>query len=123
MAEPEDLAVAIKMFTRQIVIRKVHFTGEVPDRVGFYLGHLKSWTEWMRKRLVSGESIARTAMSMRDFQTLSHSFRDNEGHIFHQAWRSYHPDWLQKVSVIGANGHQYEKFVPIPREDETWLPL
>jgi bifunctional DNA primase/polymerase-like protein/primase-like protein len=123
VAEPEDLAVAIKMFTRQIIIRKVHFTGEVPDRVGFYLGHLKSWTEWMRKRLVKGESIASTAMSMRDFQTLSHAFRDNEGHIFHQAWRSYHADWLQTVSIIGANGHQYEKFVPIPREDETWLPL
>jgi hypothetical protein len=123
VAEPEDLAVAIKMFTRQIVIRKVHFTGEVPDRVGFYLGHLKKWMEWMQKRLIKGTPIEEVAMSKRDFQTLSHAFRDNETHIFDQAWRGFHMDWLRKVSIIAANGQQYDKFVPVPREDETWLSL
>jgi hypothetical protein len=41
VAEPEDLATAIKIFNRQIAIRRIHFTGEVPDRVGYYIGHLK----------------------------------------------------------------------------------
>jgi hypothetical protein len=123
VAEAEDLAVAIKIFRRQIIIRRVHFTGEVPDRVGYYIGHLKKWTESMRKRLVRGEPIARVAMSLRDFQTQSNAFRDNEVHVFNQAWRNYHDAWLAKTRVTGANGHMYEKFVPFPREDETWAPL
>jgi hypothetical protein len=96
-------------------------TGEVPDRVGFYLGHLKKWMEWMHKRLLKGTPVEEVAMTKRDFQTLSHAFRDNEEHTFEQAWRSFHKDWLRAVSITGANGHQYEKFVPVPREDETWL--
>jgi len=123
VAEVEDLAIAIKIFNRQIIIRRVHFTGEVPDRVGYYIGHLKKWTESMRKRLVKGEAIAWVAMSLRDFQTQSNAFRDNEIHVFNQAWRNYHEAWLAKTRVTGANGHIYEKFVPVPREDETWAPL
>jgi putative DNA primase/helicase len=122
-AEPEDLATAIKIFNRQIAIRRVHFTGEVPDRVGYYIGHLKKHTESMRKRLVKGEAIAWVAMSLRDFQTQSNAFRDNEIHVFNQAWRNYHEAWLTKVLVTGANGHVYDKFMPVPREDETWAPL
>jgi hypothetical protein len=123
VAEAEDLATAIKIFNRQIAIRRVHFTGEVPDRVGYYIGHLKKHTESMRKRLVKGEAIAWVAMSLRDFQTQSNAFRDNEVHIFNQAWRNYHEAWLTKVRVTGANGHVYDKFMPVPREDETWSPL
>jgi hypothetical protein len=123
VAEPEDLATAIKIFSRQMIIRRVHFTGEVPDRVGYYIGHLKKWTESMRKRLVKGEAIAWVAMSLRDFQTQSNAFRDNEIHVFNQAWRNYQEAWLTKVRVTGANGHVYDKFMPVPREDETWAPL
>jgi Bifunctional DNA primase/polymerase, N-terminal len=123
VAEAEDLAVAIEIFNRQMIIRRVHFTGEVPDRVGYYIGHLKKWTESMRKRLVKGEAITRVAMSLRDFQTQSNAFRDNEVHVFNQAWRNYHEAWLAKTRVTGANGHLYEKFIPVPREDETWAPL
>jgi hypothetical protein len=121
-AEPEDLAVAIKMFTRQIVIRRVHFTGEVPDRVGFYEGQLQKLTERMHRRLISGAPIEEVAMSLVDFQNLSNAYRDREGRAFDQAWRT-HVKRLTKVSVIGANGHKYDKFVPVPLEDETWLPL
>jgi Bifunctional DNA primase/polymerase, N-terminal len=123
VAETEDLATAIKIFNRQIIIRRIHFTGEVPDRVGYYIGHLKKWTESMRKRLVKGEAIAWVAMSLRDFQTQSNAFRDNEIHVFNQAWRNYQEAWLTKVRVTGANGHVYDKFMPVPREDETWAPL
>lgn len=123
VAEAEDLATAIKIFNRQVIIRKVYFTGEVPDRVGYYIGHLKKHTESMRKRLVKGEAIAWVAMSLRDFQTQSNAFRDNEIHVFNQAWRNYQEAWLTKVRVTGANGHVYDKFMPVPREDETWAPL
>lgn len=123
VAEPEDLETAIKIFNRQLVIRRVCFTGEIPDRVGFYIGYLKRAEAWMHKRLAAGEPIAKVAMSLRDFQTESHSFRDNEGHIFNRAWAAFHDEWLTKVQITGANGHTYEKFVPVPREDETWLPV
>jgi hypothetical protein len=90
-----------------VIIRRVHFTCEVPDRVGYYIGHLKRWTESMRKRLVKGEAIVRVAMSLRDFQTQSNAFRDNEIHVFNQAWRNYHEAGLAKARVTGANGHLY----------------
>jgi len=123
VAGPEDLTVATKIFNRQIIIRRIHFTDEIPDRVGYYIRHLKKLTESMRKRLVRGEAIAKVAMSLRDFQTLSNAFRDNEVHIFNRAWQNYHEAWLAKTRVIGANGHQYEKFVPAPQENETWFPV
>ena len=123
VAEPADLDTAITIFNRQVIIRRVCFTGEIPDRVGFYIGYLKRAEAWMHKRLAAGEPMAKVAMSLRDLQTESHSFRDNEGHIFNRAWSAFHEEWLTKVHVTGANGHTYEKFVPVPREDETWLPI
>jgi hypothetical protein len=121
VADLGDLAVAAKIFNRQTVIRRVHFRGEIPDRVGFYLGLFKVITERMRKRLRAGEHIANVAMSLRDFQTDTHAFRDNEMHVFNQAWRNFERDYLVKVAVKGKNGQTYEKFVPMPYEDEMWL--
>lgn len=120
MAEQEDLDVAVKIFKRQIVIRKKHFTGEVPDRVGFYLGYLKRETEKMHKRLLAGEPITKVALSLRDFQTNSHAWRDNEIHVFNRAWQNWERDWLSKTIIESANGHNYEKYLPVPEENEFW---
>ena len=50
----EDAEIAIKIFTRQLVIRQVCFTTEVPDRVGYYLGLIKIITEKMQRQLAAG---------------------------------------------------------------------
>jgi hypothetical protein len=60
-------------------------------------------------------------MSPRDFQTATNAFRDNEVQVFNTAWRNYEKDHLSKVGVIGKNGRTYEKYVPMPYEDEFWL--
>ena len=120
VASLADLDVAIRIFQRQIVIRRVHFSEEIPDRVGYYLGLLKGITRSMRKRLVAGELIADVAMSIRDFQTNTHAFRDNELAVFNNAWRNYVKDHLWEVKVKAKNGQTYKKFVPLPNEDEMW---
>jgi hypothetical protein len=122
VAEPQDLDVAIKIFNRQIVIRRVCFTDEIPDRVGFYLGHLKKAEKQMRKRLNQGEPYQNVAMSLRDLMTATNAYKENEEHVFDRAWKSVSGSFFEKVPVKGANGHRYEKFVPVPYEHETWLP-
>ena len=119
-ATAEDLDVAIRIFDRQMVIRRVHFSDEVPDRVGYYIGLLKTITKGMRKRLVAGDLIGDVALSVRDFQTATHAFRDNELQVFHNAWRNYEKDHLWKVKVKAKDGQTYEKYIPMPYEDEMW---
>jgi putative DNA primase/helicase len=120
IAEPEDLNVAIKIFNRQIVIRRLNFTGEVPDRVGFYTAKIKAIVDAQRNELNQGKTVAQVAKSNRDFQTLTNAFRDNEVHTFERAWKSL-SDHVTPVAVIAGNGQKYQKWVPMPYEHEMWL--
>jgi hypothetical protein len=120
LAKPEDLDVAIKIFKRQMVIRQVCFTGEVPDRIGFYASKIKAMVEAMRKDLNSGKTVAQVAKSIRDFQTMTHAFRDNELHTFERAWKSL-SEHVTPVGVVAGNGQKYQKWVPMPYENEMWL--
>lgn len=120
-AEPEDLESAVKLFNRQIVIRTVHFTTEVPDRVGLYISRLKAIFEKMRRRLNAGEIIAQVAMSERDFQTDTLAYKENDLQSFNTAWRNFSAH-VAKTAVTGKNGHTYQKFIPEPNEDEVWVP-
>lgn len=116
----EDLDLAICTFHRQIIIRRVHFRNEEPDRVGHYIGLLKMIAENMRKRLNAGMPMEKVAMSIRDFQTDTNAYRDNEIATFNIAWRNFHVDHLATVEVTAKNGHKYTKYVPMPYEDEMW---
>jgi hypothetical protein len=111
IVEPEDAAIAIKICTRQLSIRKVCFRAEIPDRIGYYTQRLKDVTQIMQAGLVNGTKPEKVAKSRRDFETLSHAFRDNELHIFKRAWESYEPTYLQLVEFKMANGHSY-KYLP-----------
>src|SRR5882762_3688167 len=108
VAEPEDLDVAIKIFDRQIIIRQVCFTGEVPDRIGFYASKIKVIIEVQRKELNNGKTIAQVAKSLRDFQTITHAFRDNELHTFERAWTSF-KGHVAEVAITAGNGQKYQK--------------
>ncbi len=119
VAELCDLEAAIKMFVRQLAIRKVHFTVEVPDKVGLYVSKLKSITETMRHRLNAGEPIGAVALSLRDIQTLTRAYQDNEVQVFNVAWLNWKAQILP-VKVVAKNGQTYDKFVPVPNEEETW---
>ena len=67
----------------------------------------------MRKELNAGKTVAQVAKSIRDFQTLTHAFRDNELHTFDRAWKSM-SDHLTQVTVVVANGQKYPKWIPLP---------
>jgi hypothetical protein len=117
-AEMQDLDVALKLFPRQLKIREKNFTMEIPDKIGLYQGRLKSLTDSMRRRLNAGEPVWQVAMSLRDIQTATNAYRDNELHIFQNAWRTWEASHMQKIRVVKANGHEYWKYIPEPFEDE-----
>lgn len=117
IAELEDVEIAIKIFTRQLVIRETHFTTEVPDRTGYYLGLIKVITAKMERQLKTGLAPGLVAKSRRDYERETHAHRDNETHLFERAWNVYAPTWLTKITVQKANGQMYVKYLPVS-EDE-----
>jgi hypothetical protein len=116
VAEVEDVEIAIRIFTRQLVIRQTHFTSEVPDRVGYYIGLLKAITAKMERQLAAGVPEGLAAKSRRDFEKESHAHRDNETHIFEKGWHVYSATWLEKREVTKANGQKYWKYLPATDE-------
>jgi hypothetical protein len=119
VAEMEDLEAALKNFSRQLILRDRFFTTEISDRVGLYISRLKTITEGMRRRLRAGESMNQVAMSLRDFQTDTLAYKDNELHVFQTAWRNWSAQ-MATTQVKGKNGQTYEKFVAEPDEGEMW---
>jgi hypothetical protein len=117
VVEAEDVDIAIRIFTRQLIIRQVHFTDEVPDRIGYYLGLIKKITEKMQAQLRAGAHPYTVAKSRRDYEKATHAHRDNETHIFERAWNSHAPHWLVKFPVQRPNG-VFEKYLPKPEDDE-----
>jgi hypothetical protein len=116
VVEAEDARVAIKIFERQLIIRRVCFTTEVPDRIGYYLGLIKRITERMVKQLGAGVPPEQVAKSRRDYETGTNAYRDNEEHIFARAWDTHAKVHLREVRVRKANGQEYQKFLPVPHE-------
>jgi bifunctional DNA primase/polymerase-like protein len=117
VADIEDVAIAIRIFTRQLVIRQTHFTSEVPDRIGFYLGLIKGITEKMQRQLAAGVPEWAVAKSRRDYEKATHAHRDNEAHIFERAWAVHAPTWLRKAEFKKANGQTYVKYLPAFDDD------
>jgi hypothetical protein len=116
VAEMVDVEIAVKIFTRQLVIRQTHFTSEVPDRIGYYIGLLKAITAKMERQLAGGVPESVVAKSRRDFERDTHAHRDNEAHLFEKAWNVYSSTWLEKREVIKTNGQKYWKYVPAKDE-------
>jgi predicted thioesterase len=113
VAELEDVEIAIKIFTWQLVIRITQFTTEVPDRIGYYYGLIKTITAKMERQLKAGVASGLVAKSRRDYEKETHAHRDNETHIFERAWNVYATTWLTKITVQKANGQTYQKYLPV----------
>src|ERR1019366_1682574 len=75
VADISDAEIAVKIFTRQLVIRRVCFTSEVPDRIGYYLGLIKRITEHMAKRLAAGVPAEAVGKRRRDYETETKAYR------------------------------------------------
>lgn len=118
IVELNDVDIAIRIFERQLVIRRVCFTSEVPDRTGYYLGLIKNITEHMRKQLAAGMDPNLVAKSRRDYESRTNASRDNEEHLFSKAWDIHARHHLMPFKVVKSNGHGYDKFLPIPEEPE-----
>jgi hypothetical protein len=116
VAELADMDVAIKIFTRQLVIRRVCFSTEVPDRVGFYLGAIKKITERMQRQLDAGMPADQVAKSRRDYENETHAYRNNEEHIFARAWEAHVKVHLHEITVEKGNKQRYAKYLPMPPE-------
>ncbi len=118
VAELEDVQIAARIFTRQLAIRREHFTDEVPDRTGYYLGLIKKITESMRRQLNAGVDVFFVALSRRDYEKRTNASRDNEEHYFEKAWALHSKHHLQPVNIQKRNGQTYAKYIPIPDEPE-----
>ena len=110
--ETGDMDIALQLFQRQMIIRKVCFRSEVPDKVGFYLGKCKDITNRMKRQLKAGVAASEVALTRRDYETLTNAYRDNEEHLFEKAWMTHSRVHLNEVEVQKANGQKYKKFLP-----------
>jgi len=110
--ERADADAAIKIFQRQMVIRRKHFGIEIPDPVGRYTARIKALTEQMAVAILNGVEPETVALSRRDFENQSNSYRDNEGSIFERAWNPFLKVYLMPIDVLGKNGHKYTKYIP-----------
>ena len=116
----EDAQSCAEHFERDQVIRKVHFRGEISNKVGLYVERLKAQTQVMREQLNRGLPVGMVAMSKRDLQTKTHAFDDNELDFFDRALNVFGKAHLWMVSVKAANGQTYTKFIPMAHENEVW---
>jgi len=110
--EADDMDIALQLLQRQLIIRKVCFRSEVPDKVGFYLGKCKDITNRMKKQLEAGMATSDVALSRRDYETLTNAYRDNEEHHFEKAWMTHAKVHLSEFEIQKANGQRYKKFLP-----------
>ena len=117
VVELEDVEDAIKIFVRQLVIRRVTFRGEAPSRVGYYLGLIKELTQWMRDRLADGIPEAEVARSWRDYERKSNAGRNNEEDIFERAMGTHAKRHLRPVQIKSKNGHTYERYLPLLKDE------
>ena len=114
LVEMQDAEIAIKICSRQLVIRQACFGVEIPDRTGFYLEAIKRVTNTMKEQLAAGVPPAQVARSRRDYEKVTNASRNNEEHIFAKAWEVHQKVHLTEAEVRKDNGHSYKKYLPVP---------
>ena len=121
-AEQQDLDIAARAFDRQKAIRQKFFTEEIPNQVAIYISRLKKLYEDALRQLRKSAQIADVSLSIPQLMTATLAYKENELQAFDSAWRVSSKLWSE-CHVTGKNGHVYQKFVPTPTEDDTWLPV
>lgn len=121
VAEAQDLAVAVKALERQKPMRKKFFSEEIPSMVAVYIQRLRKVLEGMTRDLRKGTYLGEVAQSFAQLATTCLAYKDNDLDTFKRAWDAMLP-FLVEIQVTAANGHEYQKVVPMPGETDTWLP-
>jgi hypothetical protein len=85
-----------------------------------YIGKLKAIAEDLRKQCNNGVPAKFVLRSIRDLQTATNAFRDNELDVFNRAWNNFGKAHMMCVRIKAANGQFYTKFAPLPLETEIW---
>jgi hypothetical protein len=120
VVEIEDVACVTRHFGRQLVIRRLMLGNDAPNKVGLYISKLKESVEKMQRRCNDGVPVKMVAKSLRDFQTETLAYKENELDTFRKAWDAFCKGYLVPVLVKAANGQLYTKLAPMPQEHEVW---
>jgi hypothetical protein len=110
--ELEDAQNAVKIFSRQVIIRKVCFKGDAPDRMGFYSSRCKEITARIGRQLSEGVPEASAAKSDCDYERITNARRNHEEHIFVRVWQNHKQKWLKAIQVLYPDGRKFTKYIP-----------
>ncbi len=115
----EDMQIAIRLFERQLILRRVFFKNmDVGDKVGYYLAKCKVITEWMLAQQAAGKAVWTYAQSKRDYESKTGAYKAHEEAFFDKAWVLHSRGRLSDVKVKKSNGQDYTKYIPQPAEPD-----
>jgi hypothetical protein len=114
--EVEDVERATRIFERELVIRKVHFQKEVPNRIAIYTDKFLELTERMRRQLNRGAHRDIVALGRSDFEKACNVYNTGDYDQFERAWQMFSRANLERWNKVNR-GKTYEKYLPKPRED------
>jgi len=115
--QEEDVDRAIKIFQRELIIRQVHFSKEVPNRMAVFTDKMIELTEKMRRQLNRGAHQTLVALGRSDFEKHCGAYKSGEYDLFDRAFQMFSRAKLDRVIVEKANGQKYEKYIPKPNDD------
>jgi hypothetical protein len=110
--ELEDAQNAIKIFSRQVIIRKVNFKNDASDRMGLYSARCKEITARIGRELSEGVPIEKAARSRSDYERATNARRNHEEHIFARVFQVHQPNWLKSVTIQYPDGRKFIKYIP-----------
>lgn len=112
VVELEDAENAIKIFSRQVIIRKVCFKNDAGDRMGFYSARCKEITARIGRQLSEGIPVESAAKSEGDYERITNARRNHEEHIFVRVFKIHKSNWLKPVSIQYPDGRKFTKYIP-----------
>lgn len=115
--QEEDVDRAIRIFQRELVIRKVHFAKEVPNRMAVFTDKMIELTEKMRRQLNRGAHRTLVALGRSDFEKHCGAYKSGEYDLFDRAFQMFSRAKLDRIIVEKGNGQKYEKYLPKPNDD------
>lgn len=113
----EDVDRATRIFERELVIRRVHFAKEVPNRMAVFTDKMIELTEKMRRQLNRGAHRTLVALGRSDFEKLCGAYKSGEYDLFDRAFQMFSRAKLDRIIVGKGNGQKYEKYLPKPNDD------
>jgi hypothetical protein len=115
--QDEDVDRAIRIFQRELIIRRIHFSKEVPNRMAVFTDKMIELTEKMRRQLNRGAHRTLVALGRSDFEKHCGAYKSGEFDLFDRAFQMFSRAKLDRIIVEKGNGQKYEKYIPKPNDD------